>query len=286
MNTPVNRDIPEAGCQLMDSFGIFIQLCLASTAFSTLIYKRQREEPQRPIRIWALDVSKQLAGGILIHALNIVAAVFFGVNPEEGEHSNPCVWYFLNILVDTTLGIGILWAILTGFKYIILKLSLTGFQSGVYGDPPLINQLMKWTKQLIVYVISLFMMKVIVVSLFHLCPWISEFGDWVLQWTEGNHRLQVAFVMLIFPLIMNIMQFWVIDTIVKHKTVDDHNIKLVREDEENLLDDEESEEDFDDIHLHANDNESYSTRIQYPSDSSSSYGDQSSNEYELRTKIM
>lgn len=42
--------------------------------------------------IRALDVSKQLAGGIMIHSLNVVAAVFFGVKPEEGEKSNPCVW--------------------------------------------------------------------------------------------------------------------------------------------------------------------------------------------------
>jgi hypothetical protein len=29
----------------------------------------------------------------MIHSLNVVAAVFFGVKPEEGEKSNPCVWY-------------------------------------------------------------------------------------------------------------------------------------------------------------------------------------------------
>jgi hypothetical protein len=39
-----------------------------------------------------LDVSKQLAGGILVHSLNVIAAVFFGIDPEEGEKSNPCVW--------------------------------------------------------------------------------------------------------------------------------------------------------------------------------------------------
>lgn len=43
---------PQAGCKLMDGFGIFIQLLLAAFAFSTLIYKRQREKPQRPLRIW------------------------------------------------------------------------------------------------------------------------------------------------------------------------------------------------------------------------------------------
>lgn len=233
----------------MDGFGIFIQLCLATTAFSTLIFKRQREQPQRPIRIWALDVSKQLAGGIMIHSLNVVAAVFFGVNPEEGEKSNPCVWYFLNILVDTTLGIGILWLVLKGFKYAVQKLEWTGFQSGVYGDPPFIEQLKKWGKQLMVYILSLIIMKVIVVGLFHLCPWISDFGDWVLQWTVGNYRLQVVFVMLIFPLVMNIMQFWVIDTFIKHKSVEKASptIRLDQdeEDAQTLLrqDEEEEEED-------------------------------------------
>lgn len=160
----------------------------------------------------------------MIHSLNVVAAVFFGVKPEEGQKSNPCVWYvliifalcvcvplergfffwvlmmtlryFLNIFVDTTLGIGILWCILTGFKFLVLRLQLTGFQSGVYGEPPLVEQLKKWSKQLIVYIVSLILMKVIVVGLFHLCPWIEDFGDWVLQWTVGNYKLQVVFVML------------------------------------------------------------------------------------------
>ncbi|KAL7313789.1 hypothetical protein PS15m_007481 [Mucor circinelloides] len=242
---PPEEHDPQAGCQLMDGFGIFIQLCLATTAFSTLIFKRQREQPQRPIRIWALDVSKQLAGGIMIHSLNVVAAVFFGVKPEEGQKSNPCVWYFLNIFVDTTLGIGILWCILTGFKYLILRLQLTGFQSGVYGEPPLMEQLKKWSKQLFVYIVSLIIMKVIVVGLFHLCPWIEDFGDWVLQWTVGNYKLQVVFVMLIFPLVMNIMQFWVIDTFIKHKTDQkNQNIRLTRdeEDAETLLRPREEEE--------------------------------------------
>ncbi|KAG1538779.1 hypothetical protein G6F51_009551 [Rhizopus arrhizus] len=237
----------------MDTFGIIVQLCLAAAAFSTLIFKRQREKPQRPLRIWGFDVSKQLAGGIIVHFLNVVAAVFFGVNPEEGVKSNPCAWYFLNILVDTTLGVGIIWLILTGFKYAILKLGWTGFQSGVYGDPPFTEQLKKWAKQLTVYIISLILMKVIVVVLFHLCPWILDFGDWVLEWTVGNYRLQVVFVMLIFPLVMNILQFWVIDTIVKHKS-DKNSPTSIRlnadeEDAQTLLrSHEESEEETNTIH--------------------------------------
>ncbi|KAK4518653.1 uncharacterized protein ATC70_008874 [Mucor velutinosus] len=304
---PEGEHDPKAGCQLMDGFGIFIQLCLATTAFSTLIFKRQREQPQRPIRIWVLDVSKQLAGGIMIHSLNVVAAVFFGVKPEEGQKSNPCVWYFLNIFVDTTLGIGILWCILTGFKYLILRLQLTGFQSGVYGEPPLMEQLKKWSKQLIVYIVSLFLMKVIVVGLFHLCPWIEDFGDWVLQWTVGNYKLQVVFVMLIFPLVMNIMQFWVIDTFIKHKTdqKSHHNIRLTRDEEDAqtllrpLEEEEEEEEEGTAVsepiepppkYSLDNDSEEFvdvhhpSTFLQGSASSSSEIPASSNNEYELKSK--
>lgn len=49
---PNDDDDAEAGCKLMDAFAIFIQLCLAAAAFSTLIIKRHREHPQRPVRIW------------------------------------------------------------------------------------------------------------------------------------------------------------------------------------------------------------------------------------------
>ncbi|KAI8084899.1 vacuolar membrane protein-domain-containing protein [Halteromyces radiatus] len=222
-------NIDPGGCKLMDSFGIFIQLCLATVAFSTLLIKRQREKPQRPLRIWSLDVSKQLVGGVVIHTLNVVAAYFFGVKPEQGEQSNPCVWYFLNILVDCTIGVAILWIILRGFKYLTDSvLQWPGFQS--YGDPPLLQQLKRWVKQLFIYTISLMLMKTLVVLLFHVCPWMEDFGLWVLGWTAGNYKLQVAFVMLIFPLVMNTIQFWIIDTIVKHK--DSTQIRLQHRDHE------------------------------------------------------
>jgi hypothetical protein len=47
-----NDEEDEAGCKLLDSFAIFVQLLLGGLAFSTLILKRQREKPQRPLFIW------------------------------------------------------------------------------------------------------------------------------------------------------------------------------------------------------------------------------------------
>ncbi|KAI8576139.1 hypothetical protein K450DRAFT_258196 [Umbelopsis ramanniana AG] len=229
-------EVNQSGCKLLDSFAIVIQVCLATIAFSTLIIKRQRENPQRPVRIWGFDVSKQLVGGIVIHTLNLLVSYISGKN--EADPSNPCVWYFLNIFVDTTVGVGILWGILLGFRRLAAYFRLQGVQSGVYGDPPLINQFIQWGKQLLIYITALVLMKLVVVLIFAICPFLFDFGQWVLEWTMSNYKLQVVFVMLIFPLVMNIIQFWVIDTIVKHNekqeiSLGDH----VEEDEfANLLD--------------------------------------------------
>ncbi|KAM3578461.1 hypothetical protein VKS41_009052 [Umbelopsis sp. WA50703] len=225
----------QAGCKLLDSFAIVIQLSLAAIAFSTLIIKRQRENPQRPLRIWSLDVSKQVVGGIVIHSLNLLVSYISGTN--ESDPSNPCVWYFLNIFVDTTVGVGILWAILIGFKRLAHRLQLQGVDSGVYGNPPLMNQLIKWGKQLVIYIISLVLMKLVVVAIFAICPFLFTFGQWVLEWTMSNYKLQVVFVMLIFPLVMNIIQFWVIDTIVKHNERQEISLNDQNEEDEivNLL---------------------------------------------------
>ncbi|RUS24568.1 hypothetical protein BC938DRAFT_473382 [Jimgerdemannia flammicorona] len=80
----------QSGCKLLDSFAIVIQLCLVTAAFSSLIYKRSRERPQRPVLIWGFDVSKQLFGGIVIHSLNLIVSYISG--SVEGDPTNLCVW--------------------------------------------------------------------------------------------------------------------------------------------------------------------------------------------------
>lgn len=58
-------------------------------------------------------------------------------------------------------------------------------------------------------------MKLCVLIIFLVMPWIVVVGDWALRWTEGNEKLQIAFVMMIFPLIMNALQYYIIDSYIK-----------------------------------------------------------------------
>ena len=123
--------------------------------------------------------------------------------------------------MQTTLGIPILILLLrittALVSYTPLGKPIESIQSGYYGSPP---NVWWWLKQSVIYFFGLFGMKFCVLVLFLMFPWISRIGDWALGWTEGNERLQIAFVMMIFPLIMNAMQYYIIDSFIKQKETD------------------------------------------------------------------
>ena len=92
-------------------------------------------------------------------------------------------------------------------------------KSGNYGHPP---KSLWWLKQCLIYFLGLLGMKLCVWLFFQLCPWIVHVGDWALKWTEGDEHVQVFFVMLFFPLVMNAMQYYIIDGFIKNKKPAEH----------------------------------------------------------------
>lgn len=121
------------------------------------------------------------------------------------------------------MGIPILYLILRIInrlaQYTPLATPPESIESGNYGDPP---KAMWWFKQAILYFIGLLWMKISVFVIIQVFPIIVRVGDWALRWTEGNAALQIIFVMLLFPLTMNAIQYYIVDTFIKRKiTVDD-----------------------------------------------------------------
>ncbi|KAI4200191.1 MAG: hypothetical protein LQ346_002425 [Caloplaca aetnensis] len=68
-------------------------------------------------------------------------------------------------------------------------------------------------------------MKTCVFFIFQLCPWIVRVGDWALKWTKGNKTVQVFFVMLFFPVIMNALQYYIIDGFIKNQKAADSEVE-------------------------------------------------------------
>jgi hypothetical protein len=105
-------------CELLGPFALLVQLALGGLALLALVFKRWRERPQRPVKVWAFDVSKQVVGSVLLHAANLVMSmlssgrlsmkvedVIIEARDESGSASgdpNPCSFYFLNLLIDVS----------------------------------------------------------------------------------------------------------------------------------------------------------------------------------------
>lgn len=234
---------PDNGeCRLLGPFALLVQGTLGGLALLALVYKRWRERPQRPLKIWSFDVSKQVVGSVLVHITNLlmsmlssgqfsiavapsrVSGVQRRMTDENGHYSpNPCSFYLLNLAIDTTIGIPILIVLLhiltSLFTMTPVGRPRESIESGNYGSPP---RAWWWFKQSIIYFIGLMGMKICVLIIFLVLPWISRVGDWALRWTEGNEELQVFFVMLFFPVIMNATQYYIIDSFIKNQKPREH----------------------------------------------------------------
>lgn len=226
--------IDERNCQLFGFVSILTQLLMGVVVLVTLLYKRHQERPRRAWQIWMLDVSKQLTGQLFVHILNVM---FSAVGTGQ-DGINPCSLYFLNILLDTTLGtwlnahspppclqstgIAILYVLLRGLLHTCQYVfGWSGFVSGEYSAPMrdgrVASMLECWLRQTTVYVIALVLMKLFVLALMNMLPFLILFGSWLLS-LFGTHRsLQVVFVMAIFPMAMNMLQFWIVDSMLLYK---------------------------------------------------------------------
>ncbi|KAI8635164.1 vacuolar membrane protein-domain-containing protein [Xylariaceae sp. FL1651] len=246
----------EGECRLLGPFALLVQLALGGLALLSLVYKRWRERPQRPLKIWSFDVSKQVFGSVLVHVANVFMSMLtsgrFSIKLEPTVVQtaarllrrddapyvpNPCSFYLLNLAIDTTIGIPILIVLLriiTGLvSYTPWGKPPESIQSGNYGNPP---NACWWFKQSVIYFCGLFGMKICVLLIFLILPWISRVGDWALKWTEGNEHLQIIFSMMLFPLIMNAVQYYIIDSFIKKKEMDHDRIPQEDIDDRNPFD--------------------------------------------------
>lgn len=114
----------------------------------------------------------------------------------DGPRTNLCVWYFLNVFIDTTLGVGVLWFWLHTMQWVLERVFHVPYiRTGCYGPPPLRRQLGPWARQTAVFIIAEGLMKFCVYEMFRFFPVLFALGDWALRWTRGNYRYQVVFVM-------------------------------------------------------------------------------------------
>jgi len=194
-----------------------VQFALATVCGLILITKRFREWPRRSWKVWFLDVSKQVFVAVSSHFLNLYYAHSFTLlvlsrNPRQW--TDECGWYFVNFLIDTVLGIFLLWFFLLCQEKLAHRLNWPSLQhSGEYGDP---IQWSIWFKQMIAWAVICFAAKWILfgATLLAVQP-LNEMQMLIFSHIRNQPQLELITVMVVLPGIMNMVQMWVTDTILK-----------------------------------------------------------------------
>ncbi|BGO98207.1 Vacuolar membrane protein [Rhodotorula toruloides ATCC 204091] len=239
----LGNEVDLATCRLLGPFALVIQGIMGAVVILSLVAKRMREKPRRKWKIWLGDVSKQVVGQAFVHSANIAISDLIALHTSD----NPCSLYALNILVDTTLGVLILYYLLRLSTHLMhTTFNQPAYQTGFYGSP---FSLSLWGEQAAIYVACLTAMKVVVLVLFWAFPVLEDVMSWMLGWVTDDEA-QVFIVMLVLPLVMNLFQFLMVDSILKSKDgagSDAFDARLEETDEEALrrgfLDSHEDEDD-------------------------------------------
>jgi len=213
--SPPGEDVHVA-CQLLSSkFGWWLQVILGVVCFISLVGKRFTDRIRRPWKVWFFDTSKQGFSAFLVHFLNILLSMAFGRWLDST--ADPCNWYWINLTLDDTLGVGV--------QYVLLRLLQCIYRTrcvdrpelarcGDYGDPPDCNiwarQLLDW--QCLVLLQKCFLAALVVNSTSQL----AAFAAFLLGWLDPHPRLKLVVVMVFTPLTMNVFALWMADSFLQN----------------------------------------------------------------------
>lgn len=209
-------------CTLLPgAYGVFVQGLLFVVSVGALVAKKKREDMllRLEARTWStfvLDSSKQLAGAAWVHVVNLVCAWFLGMHFE----ASGCDWYWVNIMLDTTLGVAIecilLWVLTEAFEWATFNMGT--FRSGEYKDEAGRFVPAKYLAQLAVWLFCVTFMKLLMffVMLSLHMP-LQLLAELFLAPFLGFPQGKLLVVTVVTPCIMNAVQLWLTDSFIKRR---------------------------------------------------------------------
>ncbi|SCU79762.1 LAFA_0B05446g1_1 [Lachancea sp. 'fantastica'] len=243
----------DQSCQLLGPVSLFIQSLMGLLAIGGVLVKRRYERPKRRWKVWSFDVGKQVLGSLILHFLNVGISILkqqgetvlavMSLKGYNGDDDDPggdqCDWYFLNLLMDTTVGTLVLWMTLRVLENLLTKWGVENIESGNYYAEPMGeldleeasvenpdggNHRMEryeplfsaFGKQLMMFVCGLALTKMcvfLILTYFEvLAVWFAKLA---LSWANAWPNFQVFLVMFVFPVLLNCFQYFCVDSIIK-----------------------------------------------------------------------
>mmetsp|Transcript_52331 Transcript_52331/g.96859 ORF Transcript_52331/g.96859 Transcript_52331/m.96859 type:complete len:265 (+) Transcript_52331:104-898(+) len=206
-------------CRLLGSLVSWVcQVILGLTALAVLIVKRYIEVPRRPCLVWFFDVGKQAGSSAVDHVMNILLGYWLADAQSHHGSNDECAWYCVNFTVDIVIGIWFCLGLLRLSELIAVRCGCEALsQSGDYGDPP---SLLVAIAQLLIWCCCFLVMKVsIAATIVYVNPvqdGLNEVADYFFgDLNRTAPQVELAFVMVLWPLLLNSLYFWVSDRLIK-----------------------------------------------------------------------
>lgn len=201
-----------AACQLLaTSFGWWLQAILGAVCFVSLVGKRFTDRVRRPWKVWFFDTSKQGISAMLVHFSNILLSMAFGEWLDADV--DPCNWYWVNLTLDDTVGIGLQFVFLRSLQRFYRTKCIGRPElalSGEYGNPPSVRifgrQLLDWSCLVAAQKVTL------AVFVVNCTSHVAAVADFLLGWLDLYPRAKLVTVMVITPLVMNVFALWIADS--------------------------------------------------------------------------
>ncbi|CAD7703249.1 unnamed protein product [Ostreobium quekettii] len=222
-------------CKLLVGWmALAAQGSLVVLVICALLYKRHQENPRRPLFVWGLDVAKQGFSALACHFANLSISLLVSMDNAEASQ---CSLYFAVFNVDQVLGttttilihkmlVGIarrtrrdrsgehdIEGGTTGKQWGVLEaISLCGF----YGDPP---SLRRWGVQVSEWVAAVLMARCMsgTFDLLMKDILLVVVAQAVDRRFDGHPQALLFFVMVFYPLMVNITVAIMVDGVLKRK---------------------------------------------------------------------
>jgi hypothetical protein len=155
------------------------------------------------------DISKQMVSSLLIHFMNLLLAVMLSKQNED----DACVWYLINCLLDTFVGVIFQWILVRLIEVIARRKKIETLVSGCYYSrnttefDDLNIDYTIWAVQCGLWCIICAWMKMFIYFIMiTFGPSLDKFGTSLLQSVSEYPRLELVIVMVIVPFILNCIQ--------------------------------------------------------------------------------
>lgn len=209
--------VGHSDCKLISGyFATGLQVVLGLIAMSTLLYKRyviEADNP-RPYDTWLMDCSKQGVQSVFIHFSNIALAIIFANLPFDNSSAShdECAFYFITFVLDTFLGIHLIWLVLRGVRIVAISF---GWQSvrdqGYYGTPPAFSW---YIQQLYVFLGATAVSKFVIgLGMLMFRNDLDLLGTLLFKTFHMRPDTELTVVMIICPCFLNAIQYWIQDNI-------------------------------------------------------------------------